>query len=70
MERQRVSSSNLHSVGYDVEALNLQVQFHTGHVYEYSNVPNWQYAKLMGAISKGSYFDANIKDKYITRRIL
>ena len=70
MERQRVSSSNLYSVGYDVQTLKLQVQFHTGRVYEYSNVPDWQYARLMGAISKGSYFDTNIKEKYITRRIL
>ena len=70
MERQRVSSSNLYSVGYDVTTLKLHVQFHAGRIYEYSNVPDWQYARLMGAISKGSYFDANIKDKYITRRIL
>ena len=70
MERPRVSSSNLYSVGYDATTLKLQVQFHTGRIYEYSNVPEWQHARLMGAISKGSYFDAHIRDKYTTRRIL
>ena len=70
MELRRVSSSNLYAVGYDDTTLKLRVKFHSGSVYEYSNVPDWQYARLMGATSKGSYFDAYIKDKYITRRVL
>ena len=36
MERQSVSSSNLHSVGYDQESAVLEIKFKEGGVYQYS----------------------------------
>ena len=38
MEMIPVSSSNLESVGYDVETKTLRIKFHNG-LYEYYNVP-------------------------------
>lgn len=61
MERKSVSSSNLRSVGYDAETRTLEIEFHDGGVYQYSNVPESIYNGLMSAGSKGSYFDSHIK---------
>ena len=70
MERQLVSSSNLHSVGYDPATSTLQVQFNNGRIYDYFEVPDSIHKMLMGAFSKGTYFDEKIKDKYKTKRVL
>jgi len=61
MNRTPVSSSNLKSVGYDAANSTLEVEFLHGGIYQYSGVPAARYSGLMGAPSKGEYFDANIK---------
>lgn len=61
MERTRVSSSNLGSVGYDPATRVLEVAFLNGGVYQYSGVPASVYSGLMSASSHGSYFDAHVK---------
>lgn len=61
MERTRVSSSNLRSVGYESNEETLEIEFHNGGVYKYFNVPQNRYEGLMNASSKGSYFDAYIE---------
>jgi hypothetical protein len=61
MNRTTVSSSNLASVGYDAAQHILEIEFLTGSVYQYFNVPQSVYAGLMAAESHGSYFDANVK---------
>lgn len=69
MDRVRVSSSNLASVGYDEEQSLLEVEFHSGGVYQYRGVPPGVHQALMRASSKGSYFDAHIKDRYPVRKV-
>lgn len=69
MERQRVSSSNLHSVGYDLPSMALEIKFVSGGIYQYSNVPEERYLGLMRAASKGGYFASYIKDRYRTRKV-
>ncbi|HEX8266767.1 MAG TPA: KTSC domain-containing protein [Pyrinomonadaceae bacterium] len=69
MNRHFVSSSNLRSVGYDVTESILEIEFHSGSVYQYFNVPQEKYESLMRAGSKGSYFAAYIKDVYRYRRV-
>lgn len=61
MQRTRVSSSNLASVGYDANTSTLEVEFLNGGIYQYSAVPSSVHAGLMVASSHGSYFDANVK---------
>ncbi|UPK82725.1 KTSC domain-containing protein [Proteus vulgaris] len=61
MNRVPVSSSNLHSVGYDQATQTLEIAFHSGGVYQYLNVPPKIHQDLMNASSKGQYFDVNIK---------
>jgi hypothetical protein len=61
LNRQPVSSSNLHSVGYDHATSTLEIAFHSGGIYQYSRVPSTVYTALMNASSKGQFFDAHIK---------
>jgi len=69
VQRQPVSSSNLKSVGYDRVTQTLEIEFQSGAVYEYYNVPVGVYAGLMQASSHGQYFHQNIRNRYRYRRV-
>jgi len=69
MQRISVVSSDIKSVGYDIPSSLLEIEFHSGGVYQYSNVPEHIYSALMSASSKGKYFHQNIRDKYKTTKI-
>lgn len=64
MERQPVASSVIRSLGYDPKRKALEVEFHTGRVYEYSRVPAKAVLALATAPSIGSYFNRYIKTRY------
>lgn len=64
MNRQHVSSSNIRSIGYDSKFQTLEIEFHSGGIYQYFNVPESVYNALMSAQSHGSYFHRHIKDEY------
>ena len=70
MVREQVSSSNLASVGYDAATQILEIEFHSGSVYQYSGVPAAIYKGLMAASSHGSYFSQFIRNGgYGDRRV-
>lgn len=69
MKRQSVSSSNIASIGYDETNEILEIEFLSGGIYQYFDVPNYVYGELMDADSHGKYFNAYIKDKYETKKI-
>jgi hypothetical protein len=69
MKRTTVSSTNLASVGYDPISRVLEIAFHSGGVYRYSNVPESIYQGLLRANSKGTYFNSYIKDRYSCHQI-
>jgi len=69
MQRQAVSSSNLRSVGYDPQSETLEIEFHSGGVYQYHGVPLSVYVALVNAGSKGTYFYNHIRDSYPTTRV-
>ncbi len=69
MRRQPVTSSDLRSVGYDPATQTLEIEFHSGGIYQYAGVSAAVYRALMTASSHGQYFHAYIKDQYPTRRI-
>jgi hypothetical protein len=47
----------------------LEIEFHDGGVYRYSNVPVHVYEGLLRASSKGSYFHDRIKERYRYRKV-
>ncbi len=69
MQRHPVESSNIRSVGYDLDEGLLEVEFHSGGVYQYSGVPQAIYQGCMRAVSKGSYFHDHIKGRYPDRQV-
>lgn len=62
IERIRVSSSALASVGYDGDRRILQIEFHNGDVYQYFDVPQAVYDGLMQADSHGRYFHQHVRN--------
>tara|TARA_B100000965_G_scaffold215949_2_gene180601 strand:+ start:8188 stop:8400 length:213 start_codon:yes stop_codon:yes gene_type:complete len=69
MERTRVSSSNIRSIGYDAQNEVLEVEFVNGGIYQYFGVPKNIYERLMAASSKGRFLSTHIRDRYRTRKI-
>ena len=70
MIRQPIQSSNLRSVGYDEKLKILEIEFHEGRIYQYSNVPENIYSNLMNALSKGKFFAQQIKNRFPTKRLV
>ena len=69
MQRISVSSSNISSVGYDRQTNILEVEFSSGDIYQYFNVPEHLYNNLMGASSKGQFFNDYIKYDYRYQKV-
>lgn len=64
MERLPVDSSNLRSIGYDLKKQVLEVEFQSGEIYDYLDVPEVEFNALKNAPSIGQYFAKNIRNDY------
>ncbi len=67
MLRTRVSSSNVRSVGWENNIL--EVEFKDRGIYQYLNVPYRHFENLLEARSVGTYLHSKIKRVYRYRRI-
>jgi len=67
MERQRVASSDISSIGYAEGTL--EIRFHSGGTYQYFGVSEDVYHALMTAVSHGSYFQKHIRGRYRFKKI-
>lgn len=68
MIRSPVASTNIVSVGYDEASETLEIEFKSGAVYQYYNVPQVIYEGLRGAPSAGQFFAYEIRDRYAYSR--
>ena len=68
MQRAFVESTTLWSAGHDFKSAVLELQFRNGAVYRYFLVPQRVYRDLMGAPSKGGYFNQNVRGRYRYQR--
>jgi KTSC domain len=64
MKRTPVISRALVSVGYDTRRRTLEVELINGAIYQYFPVPVWEHERLLGAESKGIYYNLIIKERY------
>ena len=62
--RQPVHSHALAAVGYSKRLHALEVEFISGAIYRYSNVPPEIYRDLLGAPSKAQFYDANVRGHF------
>lgn len=69
MERKRVNSSRLRSVGYDEKSQTLEVELSNGQVYQYSKVSPEVYRRFMNAPNPTTFFDDKIAEEYSSRRV-
>ena len=54
----------MRSVGYDQTNQVLEVEFPSGTIYQYLDIPPAIYKGLWEAESKGRYFNSEIRDTY------
>ena len=66
MERQEVESSVIQAVGH---SRVLEIQFESGRIYQYYDVPQDIYDAMIDAPSKGKFFNANIRGRYPYKEI-
>lgn len=67
-QRTPVRSIVIRSIGYAPATDTLEVEFVSGAVYEYAGVPADLHAQLLGAASKGAFFNQFIKRSFRARR--
>jgi len=69
MNRIPVTSSTISSVYYDQRTQTLEVEFRSGAIYQYFDVPQSVYDAFMSAGSKGVFLNSNIKGVYRFARL-
>jgi hypothetical protein len=61
MERTAVKSGQIASVGHDAATNTLEIEFHSGQVYRYSEVTADEHKALLAAESIGKHFGVHIR---------
>jgi len=69
MERKRVNSSSIRSVGYDERSRTLEIEFSDGRIIQYSGVPAEVHRRLVSAPSIVSYFRDNVEESFTAKRV-
>lgn len=62
-------SSVINHFSYDAISKTLKINFVSGMIYLYKNVPEQVYNSMKTSVSKGKFFNSNIKDKYKFEKI-
>lgn len=64
MTRIGVESSAIDSIGYDKLREILEIEFNTGKIYKYFNVPRHVFSELVSAQSVGKTFNEVVANNY------
>ncbi len=64
MEREPIESTSLRSLGYEPGTHTLEVEFNSGGIYRYLDVPPEMYQTLREAESPGRVFTRQIRNAY------
>jgi hypothetical protein len=57
------------SVGYDPSSATMEIEFASGSVYQYFDVPQGVYETLIGSSSAGTSFNQLVKGQYRYARV-
>jgi hypothetical protein len=68
VRRVLVESSAVAAVGYDAETSILEVEYRSGAVYRYADVPFRVAEDLWAAPSVGRYLNRHVRDRYAFSR--
>jgi hypothetical protein len=69
MDRKKVNSSAIRSVGYDERNRLLEMEFSDGRIVQYSGVSAEIHRRLMSAPSLVSYFRDNVEESFTAKRM-
>jgi hypothetical protein len=69
MERKRVNSSKLKSVGYDEKSRTLEIEMSNGQVFQYPGVYPEVFRRLMAAPNPTAFYDDKIAEEYSAKRV-
>ena len=69
MNRTPVESRTIRSIGFDRDTRSLEVEFRSGSIYTYADVPESLYLDLLHAESKGRFFTDHIRENFSYRRV-
>jgi hypothetical protein len=64
MERSPLASSSVASVGYDDATQVLEIEFRSGRIYQFANVPRGVFDWLLRTPNKGSFVARMINGRY------
>jgi hypothetical protein len=69
MERSALTSSSVASAGYDEATSVLEIEFRSGRVYQFEEVPRGVFDWLLRTPNKGSYVARMINNKFRYRDV-
>ena len=69
MDRKRVNSSKIRSIGYDEKSQTLEVELANGQVWQYPKVYPEVYRRFMAAPNPTSFFEDRIAEDYTGKRV-
>jgi frataxin-like iron-binding protein CyaY len=69
MDREYITSSNLRSIGYDVNSSTLEIEFNNGAIWQYFDFPESKWYEFRSTDSFGKYFNREIRNKYRETRV-
>jgi len=69
MQRSPLASSAVVSAGYDAVNSTLELEFSSGRIYQYADVPRSAYEWLLRTRSKGTYVSRMINGQYAYRDV-
>lgn len=69
MDRKKVSSGSIRSIGYDERNRLLEIEFSDGKVLQYTGVSAEIHRRLVNAPSIVSYFRDNVEESFTAKRI-
>lgn len=69
MERKRVNSSKIRSIGYDEKSMVLEVEMTNGQVFQYSKVYPEVHRRFMNAPNPTTFFEDKIAEEYSAKKV-
>ena len=69
MQRKRVNSSKIRSVGYDEKSMTLEIEMSSGQVWQYGGVYPEVHRRFMAAPNPTSFFDDKVAEEYSSKRV-
>ena len=69
MEREKIESQNILSVGYNAAKSVLEIEFLNGGIYQYDDVPAQVHEGLMRRGSHSEFFREHIRGQYVYRHV-